>query len=99
MKVPFTLAWYKEQKDLDRSDKSIAEQFYVSQGTISYWKMKIGWKAGDGMKYCGPKVKIDLDKLISLYDEGVSCRSIADHLNVTDTTVHYHLKKLGRKGG
>jgi hypothetical protein len=83
----FTLDWYTHQKELEVTDRSIADSLYISYGTLHNWKQKVGWIFGTGSKYCGRKPFIDKQKVLELRANGLTCREIADIIGCSEKSV------------
>lgn len=83
----FTLDWYTQQKELEVTDRSIADSLYISYGTLHNWKQKVGWISGMGSKYCGRKPFIDKQKVIELRAKGLSNKEIAEIIGCSDRSI------------
>lgn len=91
----FTLAWYREQKEIKKTDVDIAEELFISLPLLAKWKKKIGWETEKIYKQmCGRKLTLDVNKIIELKNLGWSIKKIANALEVTTSAIHYHLKKI-----
>ena len=79
------------------SFRKIARELGVNHKTISYWCRKLGLKPN----YTRRSTRSDLDKeinrIISLYEQGLSTKSIAEMFNVSPPTIYIRLKKAGIK--
>jgi hypothetical protein len=89
----FALDWYTQQKELEVTDRSIADSLYISYGTLHNWKQKVGWISGTGSKYCGRKPFIDKQQVIELRAKGLSNKEIADIIGCSDRSITEVLSK------
>jgi hypothetical protein len=83
----FTLEWYTEQKELEVTDRSIADSLFISYGTLHNWKQRVGWVSGHGSKYCGRKPHIDKQRVIELRAKGLTLTEIAEVLECSERSV------------
>lgn len=91
----FTVEWYKEQKDLKKTDKMIAKELVISTALLSIWKRKIGWKTGRIFSVMNGRPRtLDPVQIIALKEQGLSGYAIAKQLNVSAQAIHYWLHAL-----
>jgi uncharacterized protein YjcR len=89
----FTVEWYREQKELKRTDKEIANTLLISIPLLAKWKKKIGWEPGKIFsKMCGRKRSLDPIQIRSLKEQGLSYVAIAEQMNVTPQAIFYWVK-------
>jgi transposase len=62
--------------------------------TVSYWLKKRGLVAVGRAEHA-PKGSIDLERLRTLLDKGMSIRSVAEELDAGYSTVRYWIRRLG----
>jgi len=89
----FTLDWYTKQKELQVTDRMIADSLYISYGTLHNWKQKIGWISGTGSKYCGRKRFIDRQRVKELRENGLQHKEIAEIIGCSERSVGAILQK------
>jgi hypothetical protein len=83
----FTLDWYTQQKELEITDRSIADDLYISYGTLHNWKQRVGWISGNGSKYCGRKPHIDKQRVIELRASGLIHSEIAEIIGCSERSI------------
>jgi uncharacterized protein YjcR len=83
----FTLDWYSQQKELEITDRSIADALFISYGTLHNWKQKVGWVSGNGSKYCGRKPFIDKQRVIELRATGLTRKEIAEIIGCSERSI------------
>lgn len=101
----FTLEFKKAVVDAFNSDKhtvaQVASIYGVSQTTIYKWATEFskGVLRESHRGNFTPRVNgLDYERIKEMYMSGEGIRSISMALNITPTTVKYHLKKLGVYG-
>ena len=101
----FTLEFKKSVVDAFNSDKhtvaQVASIYGVSQATIYKWATEFskGVLRESHRGNFTPRVNgLDYERIKEMYMSGEGIRSISMALNITPTTVKYHLKKLGVYG-
>lgn len=89
----FTREWYEEQKYDGKTNREIAEELYISRGTMEQWIRELGYRGGDWTHLNGRRYKVDPKRVKRLSEEGVKPVVIAKALKVTPATVYSILKK------
>ncbi|MBO0961992.1 hypothetical protein J1P26_20000 [Neobacillus sp. MM2021_6] len=87
----FTVDWYREQKELRKTDHEIAASFFISYALLQKWKRKIGWDFDS--KYSGRRLNPHTEKMKELNEQGYKPGEIATMFSVTRETVKNHLKR------
>jgi transposase len=75
-----------------RSIESIARETGRAASTVAYWVNKYELTSRHAPRYA-PRGGIDKDVLHALVEEGLSIRQIAEHCDVSPTTVRHWLQK------
>jgi len=79
------------------SFRKIAKELGVNHKTVSYWCRKLGLKPNYTRRYARSDLDREISKIISLYEQGLSTKSIAEMFNVSPPTIYIRLKKAGVK--
>jgi transposase len=79
------------------SFRKIAKELGVNHKTVSYWCRKLGLKPNYTRRYARSDLDREISKIISLYEQGLSTKSIAEMFNVSPPTIYLRLKKAGIK--
>jgi DNA-binding CsgD family transcriptional regulator len=88
-----TIEWYRQQKELGRTDKEIADSLFISYMTFHKWKQKIGWNFGEGLRYVGRKRIPHTEEMKRLRSLGYTYSQIAEIFEVSEPTVERHIKR------
>ncbi|MEM1546006.1 MAG: helix-turn-helix domain-containing protein [Candidatus Methanomethylicia archaeon] len=79
------------------SFRKIARELGVNHKTIGYWCRKLGLKPNYTRRSARSDLDKEINKIISLYEQGLSTKSIAEMFNVSPPTIYLRLKKAGIK--
>lgn len=91
----FTVAWYREQKELKRNDEEIAAEMLISKALLQKWKKQIEWVPFSGKNIAGRKPTVDIGLLAEMRLQGIKRKDIARVLDISIGNVDHHLDRLG----
>src|SRR5690349_6203445 len=84
--------WLAAQLAEGRSIESIARETEKSASTVGYWVNKYGLTSHHAER-SAPRGGIERERLLSLVEEGLSIRQIAERCEVSATTVRHWLQR------
>lgn len=89
----FNTEYLKAQKELKKTDAEIAGELAISVPLLSKWKREVGWESGSYRHHAGRKRSIDYQEVISLVQQGLTQKKVAEMLGVSVKSVAYILRK------